>query len=279
MQLFYNFDTKLDERELQAALKKYGAKNQAILTKRHPMYLFISFIGILCSFFVFFCMLAFSYFQYFKTNPKAFGTICAFQLIITLFWIVHSLVVILISMKNHAGKVYINEVPEDGFKPGTFENYLKHSFISLIAQGLLMIANIVLAIVLRTNTFVQRMAVIWGTLLNIMFLTLIYLTIQKIISYEMDFNIFTPELFTMYRQRGLLKSESTSVSTSTIKMIKEEKSGRNGSLFWYGTLNIHPEWGVSQIAPMRITYVTRPKILLKKLNELVDASKLLYSNK
>ena len=128
MQLFYNFDTKLDERELQAALKKYGAKNQAILTKRHPMYLFISFIvksqtflclfiGILCSFFVFFCMLAFSYFQYFKTNPKAFGTICAFQLIITLFWIVHSLVVILISMKNHAGKVYINEVPEDGFKP------------------------------------------------------------------------------------------------------------------------------------------------------------------
>ena len=276
MQLFYNFDTKLDERELQTALKKYGAKDQAILTKRHPIYLFVSFIGILCSFFVFFCMLAFSYFQYFKTNPKAFGTICACQLVITLFWIIHSLIVILISMKNHAGKVYINEVPEDGFKPWTFENYLKHSFFSLVFQGLLMIANIILAIILRTNSLVQWLAVIGGTGLNIMFLILIYITIQKIISYEMDFNIFTPELFTMYRQRGLFKSESTSVSTSTIKMIKEEKSGLWGSIFGYGILNIHPEWGVNQIAPMRITYVTRPKILLKKLNELVDASKLLY---
>lgn len=88
-----------------------------------------------------------------------------------------------------------------------------------------MIANIVLAIILRTNSFIQRIALIGGTFLNLMFLVLIYITIQKIISYEMDFNIFTPELFTMYRQRGLLKSESTSVSTSTIKMIKEEKSG------------------------------------------------------
>lgn len=50
-------------------------------------------------------------------------------------------------------------------------------------------------------------------------------------------------------------------------------------MFGYGILNIHPEGGVNQIAPMRITYVTRPKILLKKLNELVDASKLLYGGK
>ena len=44
MKFLTNFDTKLDEMELLHALKKYGAKGHAILTKRHPIYLFLSLL-------------------------------------------------------------------------------------------------------------------------------------------------------------------------------------------------------------------------------------------
>lgn len=278
MKFLTNFDTKLDEMELIHALKKYGTKGHAILTKRHPIYLFLSLLWIIGSFLAFFCMIAFSYFQYFQTHPKAFGTVCVAQFLITLAWIIHSLIVIVHSMKTHAGKIYIDEVPEDWLKPWVFEHYLGHSFFSLVFQALLMIADIVLAIVLRANTFIQWIALIGAVTLNIMFLTIIYVTINKIIKYEMDFNIFTPESFSIYRQYGLFNSDTTSISTSTIKMIKENKVGWSGSLFGYGNLTIHPEWWSNQFKPITITYVTRPKILLKKLNELIDASKMMYNN-
>ena len=277
MRFLTNFDTNLDEIELKNALKKYGASGHAILTKRHPIYLFVSLVWILCSFLVFFCMVAFSYFQYFKTNPKAFGTVCICQFLITLVWIIHSLGVIIHSMRTHADKIYIDEVPEDGLKPWVFEHYLWHSFFSLVFQFLLLVANIVLWIILRTNTFVQWVALIWWTILNCMFLVIIYLTISKIIKYEMDYNIFTPESFSIYRQYWIFKSESTAISTSTIKMIKETKAWFWGSFFGYWSLTIHPEWWANQLKPITISYVKRPKILLKKLNELIDASKQMYS--
>jgi hypothetical protein len=59
--------------------------------------------------------------------------------------------------------------------------------------------------------------------LNIGFIAAIWRAIEKIIDFEMYFNIFTPEQFTFYRQKGILKTESVSIATSSIKMIKEKK--------------------------------------------------------
>ncbi|MDR0281832.1 MAG: hypothetical protein LBI53_00450 [Candidatus Peribacteria bacterium] len=64
-------------------------------------------------------------------------------------------------------------------------------------------------------------------IVNTSFIALIFVVLSNIINYEMDFNIFTPDQFTIYRQYGLLKSESTSIATSTIKMVKENNYG-----FW-----------------------------------------------
>jgi hypothetical protein len=117
------------------------------------------------------------------------------------------------------------------------------------------------------------MVIIGGIFLNISFIIGIYLTIAKIIDYEMDFNIFTPEQFVIYRQHGLLKTESTSITTSTIKMVKEIKKGFRGAVLGYGKISIHPEGGANQSAPVQISYVSKPKILVKKLNEFIDESK------
>lgn len=89
-----------------------------------------------------------------------------------------------------------------------------------------MILDVVLAVVFKVNNLHGWLMVLGGVTLNIGFISIIWRTIVKIIDFEMYFNIFTPEQFTVYRQKGILKTESISISTSSIKMIKEIKSGR-----------------------------------------------------
>jgi hypothetical protein len=121
-------------------------------------------------------------------------------------------------------KPYFGSVKEKSLKDGKYEMYLKHSFVSLILQTVLMILDVVLAIVLKVNDLDGRLMVSGGVVLNVIFILVIWRTISKIIDFEMYFNIFTPEQFTIYRQKGILKTESVSISTSSIKMIKEIKS-------------------------------------------------------
>ena len=136
-----------------------------------------------------------------------------------------------------------------------------------------MFTDMTIAIILKTQSLEQWIIILSGMILNFGFIRGIVLCIAKIIDYEMDFNIFTPDQFAVYRQHGILRTESTTISTSTIKMVKETKSGLWGSLWGYGLVSIHPEGGANQSAPVVIRYVTRPKILAKKLNEFIESSK------
>ena len=140
-----------------------------------------------------------------------------------------------------------------------------------------MCSDIVIAFILKISTFGQRLVVLGGVGLNFIFILGIRLTISKIINFEMHFNIFTPEQFSIYRQKGILKTESVSIATSTIKMVKEVKKGFRSSLLGYGRITIHPEGGANDSPPVNISYVPHPKILTKKLNEFIDESKKLIS--
>ncbi|MDR0608401.1 MAG: hypothetical protein LBG52_08995 [Candidatus Peribacteria bacterium] len=45
----------------------------------------------------------------------------------------------------------------------------------------------------------------------------------------------------------------------------------------YGKLSIHPEGGANDAAPVKIAYVAKPNMLMKKLNDFIDQSKRLIS--
>jgi hypothetical protein len=64
-----------------------------------------------------------------------------------------------------------------------------------------MVLDVVLTIVLRVDSFKGRMITCGGVILNLLFILIIWRTISKIIDFEMYFNIFTPEQFTVYRQK------------------------------------------------------------------------------
>lgn len=223
MKILDSFDTKLDEKELLDAITYYGEGN-AILTKKHRVFLLGPFFLLILTIGAFGLLVRFSFSQYYHSHPIIFWIVCSGQFAVTLVWIIHSFLTISSTIKKHKGKAYFGSVNAKSLKDGQFESYLRHSFVSLILQTVLMILDVVLAILLKVNSFGGWLIVIGGVILNIGFIAAIWRAIEKIIDFEMYFNVFTPEQFTFYRQKGILKTESVSIATSSIKMIKEKKS-------------------------------------------------------
>ncbi|MDR2415695.1 MAG: hypothetical protein LBD75_03670 [Candidatus Peribacteria bacterium] len=143
-------------------------------------------------------------------------------------------------------------------------------------QIVIYIINIALTLFFRQNeTLWDWFSIIFQFISNLIFLWIIVKTVYYIIDYEMDFNVFSPKQFTLYRQHGIFVAGSTSIATSTIKIVKAVNTNFIQSLFGYGTVSIHPEG--TDVNPIKLHYVTRPKLLVKQLNEFIDESKKLIN--
>lgn len=182
-------------------------------------------------------------------------------------------------MQNIQGQInnsngYIDTITKDDLKDWRYEFFLKDTMISAILQVILMIVNVVASFFAETDATSNFFLNIVWVFVNIGFLFLLYRVLDKIIDYEMDFNIFTLDQFMIFRQHWFFKTESMNIATSTIKIVKESKSWFFWSLLNYGKVSIHPEWNLSASSKaLELFYVPKPKALVKKLNEFIEKSK------
>ena len=116
MKILGNFDTKLDEIELSEAIKKYGEGN-AILTKKHWIFLMAPLSLLVLSIGAFALLVYLSYYQYYLSHPLVFWMVCSLQFAVTLFWIVHSIQMILHAVRKHRGKVFFSKIDIKDLKP------------------------------------------------------------------------------------------------------------------------------------------------------------------
>ena len=169
---------------------------------------------------------------------------------------------------------YIDTIDEEDFKDGKYEKFLKHTFISAWLQAILMILNSIVSFFAETDATSNVFFNIVWVIVNIWFLFLLYKVLDRIIDYEMDFNIFTVDQFMLFRQHGFFKTESMNIATSTVKIVKESKSWFLWSLFNYWKVSIHPEGNLSDSSKaIELFFVPKPKSLAKKLNEFIEKSK------
>ena len=167
---------------------------------------------------------------------------------------------------------YIDKIDESEFKDGKYEIFLKHTLISALLQVVLMLINSSASFFAGSDTTSFFFSIIW-IFVNIGFILLLYKVLDRIIDYEMDFNIFTVDQFMLFRQHGFLKAESMNIATSTIKIVKESKSWFLWSRLNYWKVSIHPEWNITSGSKFELFYVPKPKSLTKKLNEFIEKSK------
>jgi hypothetical protein len=137
----------------------------------------------------------------------------------------------------------------------------------------LMIINSIATFFAETDATASFLLNVVWILVNISFILLLYKVLDRIIDYEMDFNIFTTDQFMLFRQHGIFKTESMNIATSTIKIVKESQSWLLWSWLNYGKVSIHPEGNISEGSKIELFYVPKPKALVKKLNEFIEKSK------
>ncbi len=276
MKILWSFNTKLDEHDLYDAIQKNGQWN-AILMKKHRIFLLRPMLWMLFAFIAFWLLIWFSYCQFYNSKYIIiFWALTISYSLVTCVRCVHSLKMIIddIQAQIYNSKWYIDTIDEKDFNDGRYELFLKHSFVSMILQTIIMIVNSILSFFAEVDATSNILLNVVWVIVNIWFLFLIYKVVERIIDYEMDFNIFTIDQFIMYRQHWFFKSESLNVATSTIKVVRESKSWFSWSLFNYWKVSIHPEWDISnESKAIELFYVPNTKSLVKKLNDFIEKSK------
>ena len=276
MKILWSFNTKLDEHELYDAIQKNGKWN-AILMKKHRIFLVRPMIWMLFAFITFWLLIRFAYAQFYNNQYIAiFRALSISYSLVTCARCVHSLKMIIEDIKSqiYNTKWYIDTIDEKDFKDGRYEFFLKHSFISMLLQTIIMIVNSIVSFFAEVDSTSSIFLNIVWVIVNIWFLFLIYKVVEKIIDYEMDFNIFTTDQFILYRQHWFFKASSMNIATSTVKIVQEMSPWFWGSLFNYWKVSIHPEWNLSENSKaIELFFVPRPKSLIKKLNDFIEKSK------
>lgn len=280
MKILWSFNTKLDEHELYNAIQKNGQWN-AIMMKKHWVFLIHPMIWMLFAFAAFWLLIWFAYKQFYNSQfMRIFWLLVLAYSGVTFVWCVHSIRMIMydIKLQSSSKDGYIDTVDESDFKDWRYESFLKHSFISMWLQVIIMIANSLASFLAEIDVTADIVFNIVWVIVNIWFLFLLYKVLDRIIDYEMDFNIFTVDQFILYRQHWFFKTESLNIATSTIKIVQESKSWFWWSLFNFWKVSIHPEWNLwNNSKAIELFYVPYPKRLTKKLNDFIEQSKELMN--
>lgn len=276
MKILGSFNTKLDEHELYDAIQYNGQWN-AIMTKKHRIFLVRPMLWMLFAFMAFWLLIWFAYSQFYNSEyMRIFWTLTILYSVVTLTRCMHSLMMIMydIQAQIYNKKWYIDQIDESELKDWKYEMFLKHTFISAWLQVILMIMNSLASFFAETDTTSNLALNFVWIIVNIGFLFLLYKVLDKIIDYEMDFNIFTVDQFRLFRQHWFFNTESMNIATSTVKIVKESKTWFWWSLFNYWKVSIHPEWNLSASSKaIELFYVPNTKNLAKKLNDFIEKSK------
>lgn len=120
-------------------------------------------------------------------------------------------------------------------------SFLKHSLIAFVWQIAVSVFSLIMTIVYFKISWESW---IWLSiaqiLLNAYFIFLMYRVFRRIIDFEMDFSIITPESITTYSQTGLTSAKDKTLKHNQIKSITREQE------WWIKTFfnfwEIHIKW-------------------------------------
>ena len=269
------FDTRIDSEELFETIKAHWEWN-VILVKCHRIKLLIPLLFTLLSLLLLALILYIINVNLLDWYETIFWLSAIFYLVTTLSWMWFSVWLIIDTIRNQIwekNKYIVN--PNNLLKrKKLFEIFLKWSTGMMLLHILFVVFNASVPFIFDVTWKWNLAAPLVVLLLNVLFLINVTMIMYRIIDYEMNFGICSPESFKLFKQTWILTSDVTDISPQSINIIKYKRKWLFESLFHYWSVCLYTDAEIrnEQGSVIEFKYIPDPKNIVKKLNQILGKS-------
>ena len=267
------FDTRVDVEELEDAIKKHWKWN-VILVKYHWIKLLSTFFLTLISLWLLVLMVYIINVNYVKWSKSIFYWLAFFYFIITFIWSWLTIYWIfkIIRFQIWQKKKYIEDVKVALQMKKRFEFFLKFSLVIFIIHILFVIINASVPFVYDYTWKWNLSVPIFILILDFLFLANVSFVMYKMIDYEMNFWVCSPNSFKLFKQVWLLSSDVSDISPQSVNIIKYNCKWLVQQLFHFWSVCLYTDAEIRTLwwSMIELVNLPDPKNLVKKLNQILD---------
>ena len=265
--IFWSFDIYKKEELMSKWIEKYWEWNFMLL-KRHWYFLIWPIFSMMLWIIMFCWLIYLSYLQH-KENYLYLSIMIWWYSIFTLQWLIITIKFILHSIQN--SKIMYFHLDVNFEKNNSrFERFVNQSILSIAWQIIMWIISIMLLIISFWSETSTLISVILQTILNILFIVVIYSVFKKLVDFEMDFTTIDPLRFVSYSQQWLNNFSSKDLETEIIKSVTIEQEWLIRSLFSFWKILIKWIWDETWVKKYSISlnFIKNPETVKEKIDQI-----------
>lgn len=265
--IFWSFDIYKKEELMSKWIEKYWEWNFMLL-KRHWYFLIWPIFSMMLWIIMFCWLIYLSYLQH-KENYLYLSIMIWWYSIFTLQWLIITIKFILHSIQN-SKIMYFNLDTNFEKNNSRFERFVNQSILSIAWQIIMWIISIMLLIISFWSETSTLISVILQTILNILFIVVIYSVFKKLVDFEMDFTTIDPLRFVSYSQQWLNNFSSKDLETEIIKSVTIEQEWLIRSLFSFWKILIKWIWDETWVKKYSISlnFIKNPETVKEKIDQI-----------
>ena len=265
--IFWSFDIYKKEELMSKWIEKYWEWNFMLL-KRHWYFLIWPIFSMMLWIIMFCWLIYLSYLQH-KENYLYLSIMIWWYSIFTLQWLIITIKFILHSIQN-SKIMYFNLDINFEKNNSRFERFVNQSILSIAWQIIMWIISIMLLIISFWSETSTLISVILQTILNILFIVVIYSVFKKLVDFEMDFTTIDPLRFVSYSQQWLNNFSSKDLETEIIKSVTIEQEWLIRSLFSFWKILIKWIWDETWVKKYSISlnFIKNPETVKEKIDQI-----------
>ena len=265
--IFWSFDIYKKEELMSKWIEKYWEWNFMLL-KRHWYFLIWPIFSMMLWIIMFCWLIYLSYLQH-KENYLYLSIMIWWYSIFTLQWLIITIKFILHSIQN-SKIMYFNLDTNFEKNNSRFERFVNQSILSIAWQIIMWIISILLLIISFWSETSTLISVILQTILNILFIVVIYSVFKKLVDFEMDFTTIDPLRFVSYSQQWLNNFSSKDLETEIIKSVTIEQEWLIRSLFSFWKILIKWIWDETWVKKYSISlnFIKNPETVKEKIDQI-----------
>lgn len=265
--IFWSFDIYKKEELMSKWIEKYWEWNFMLL-KRHWYFLIWPIFSMMLWIIMFCWLIYLSYLQH-KENYLYLSIMIWWYSIFTLQWLIITIKFILHSIQN-SKIMYFNLDVNFEKNNSRFERFVNQSILSIAWQIIMWIISILLLIISFWSETSTLISVILQTILNILFIVVIYSVFKKLVDFEMDFTTIDPLRFVSYSQQWLNNFSSKDLETEIIKSVTIEQEWLIRSLFSFWKILIKWIWDETWVKKYSISlnFIKNPETVKEKIDQI-----------